>query len=347
MINVIRLGALTVAVLGAGLVGTPPAAAEGPAVSINDVTVVEPNWPDWETPAVFTVSLNQPASDPVSVPWATSTPKDLWDPEIKQESGTVTIPAGQTQGTLTVTVLREDQYWGDREFTVSLSAPTNASIADGVGAGTIINTDRAGRFSCYANGGTARTTIAGITTNQGFGGGSGYIHECRYPDADTYRTVTHEVAGATITAKAFDLATSPTPNGNYSWDTRVNIGDGGDAHAKTGVITITGPGVDVRIETARSDATVRCSVLGVPPVMASSGAVTGVTINGTRIDKITDHRVYNLSGHFRLEFNRQTTKTENDPVPWVRLAQDAVVIQNGVLVYGHTQVGYLHQPCTA
>jgi hypothetical protein len=345
MARVLRVAAVVLFSICAMLIGEAPSQAATAALSINDVTVNEPNWPDWEAPAVFTVSLNRSAPKPVTVHWATSAPVDVWDPEIKRDSGTVTIPAGELQGTLTVTVLRETENDSNRQFTVTLSAPTNATIADGTGIGTIINSDRAGRFSCLAESGEARNTIAGISTRQTFGVAAGYDTECNYPDAQTYQKVSQNVAGATVTVSAFDVAVAPTPNGNASWDTRVDVGDGADALAKTGVITITAPGVDVRIETARSDAQIRCEALGAPPVMSGSGAVTGVTINGTKIDEITDHRIYELPGWVRLEFNRQTVTT--DPViPFKRLTQEAVVVNYESLVIGRAQVGYLNDPCS-
>lgn len=348
MTRVYRAAAVALFSLCATLAAAAPSQAATPALSIDDVTVNEPNWPDWEAPAVFTVSLDRPVAEPVTVHWTTSAPVNVWDPEIKQESGTVTIPPGELRGTLTVTVLRETSNHNDRQFTVTLSIPTNAKIADGVGVGTIINSDRAGRFTCRAEGGQA-TALVGSTTYYRIPPIVGYTDECNYPAAATSELVNQSVAGVTVRANALDVSVAPTPKGNYSWDTRVNVGDGADAHAKTGVVTITAPDVDVRIETARSGSRIRCEALGSPPVMSGSGAVTGVTINGTTIDQITDHRVYQL-GPVRLEFNRPTVKTDSSPLPVTRLTRDAVVVavevNNVTLVLGRATVGYAGEPCS-
>jgi len=343
MVQISRIAAAALVSMCAMLAGAAPSQAATPALSIDDVTVNEPNYPDQEAPAVFTVSLDQPAPDPVTVQWATSTPLDHEDPEFKQESGTVTIPQGERQGTLTVTVLREQSQAIDRQFTVTLSAPTNATIADGTGVGTIVNSDRAGRFTCFAEGWSATHTIIGsIIVNRG-SGGVGSDNECNYPKAAGYKLVSQSIAGVTFTASAIDLAAAPTPKAD-SWDTRVYVGDGADASAKASVIRIAAPGLDVRIETARSVTQIRCQALGVPPVLTGSSAVTGVTINGTKIDRITDHRVYTVAGQ-RLEFNRQTVTTA--PYSFTHLTQDAVVINYRTLVVSTAQVGYLNDPCSS
>jgi hypothetical protein len=54
-------------------------------------------------------------------------------------SGTLTIPAGQTTGTITVWVNGDRLPEPHKTFFVNLSNPTNATIADGQGAGTIVD----------------------------------------------------------------------------------------------------------------------------------------------------------------------------------------------------------------
>jgi hypothetical protein len=342
MVKISRIAAAALLAICAMLAGAAPSQAATPALSINDVTVNEPNYPDYEAPAVFTVSLDQAAPEPVTVHWATSKPQNDWNPEFKAASGTVTIPQGEQQGTLTVTVRRDISNSIDRQFTVTLSEPANATIADGTGVGTIINSDRAGKFSCLAEGGEATNTIATITTYRVIGTYVGWPLECNYSRAATYPSVNQGAAGVTFTAGTFDVAVAPTPRGDTN-DTRVNVGDGADASAKASTIRITAPGVDVRVETARSVAKIRCEALDVPPGSTGSGAVTGVMINGKRIDEITDHRVYMVAG-VRLEFNRQTVTMARYDFNY--LTQDAVVINHRALVLSRAQVGFLHDPCS-
>ena len=54
-------------------------------------------------------------------------------------SGTLTIPAGQTTGTITVLVKGDRLGELDESFIVELSSPTNATVADGQGVGIIVD----------------------------------------------------------------------------------------------------------------------------------------------------------------------------------------------------------------
>src|SRR5205085_132498 len=54
-------------------------------------------------------------------------------------SGTLTIPAGQTSGTITVLVNGDRLGEPNETFFVNLSSATNATIADGQGIGTILD----------------------------------------------------------------------------------------------------------------------------------------------------------------------------------------------------------------
>src|SRR5215475_9670175 len=54
-------------------------------------------------------------------------------------SGTLTISAGQTTGTITVLVNGDRLGEPNETFVVNLSAPTNALIADGQSVGTIVD----------------------------------------------------------------------------------------------------------------------------------------------------------------------------------------------------------------
>ena len=114
----------------------------GPKLAINDVSLNEGN--SGTSAAVFTVSLTQPNGQPVTVAYqivnGTATNHD--DYTAIPDTGTITFNGTTTQ-TIAVTingdVVDEQQ---DETFLVNLSNPTNATIVDQQGVGTIINDDQ-------------------------------------------------------------------------------------------------------------------------------------------------------------------------------------------------------------
>ena len=107
-----------------------------PAMSINNVSVSV--LPGQTRSAVFTVSLNHSFTSQVSAHFATrdGTAKAQTTTNIgayQATNGTVMIPAGSLSATIGVTVLGH----GGGTFFVDLSIPTNSTIADGTGQGTI------------------------------------------------------------------------------------------------------------------------------------------------------------------------------------------------------------------
>src|SRR5262249_7258399 len=104
-------------------------------LAISGVTTVEGN--TGTTAFVFTVSLSAPSNQAVSVNYATADGTATAGSDYQATSGTLTIPAGQTSGTITVWVNGDRLAEANETFTVNLSAPTNATITDGTGVGTI------------------------------------------------------------------------------------------------------------------------------------------------------------------------------------------------------------------
>ena len=91
--------------------------------------------------ARFVVSLTAPSTQPVTVRYATSDGTARAGDDYALTTGTVTFLPGETSKTVTVVVFGDTRLEGTENFVVTLSSPTGATIADGVGAGTI--TDRA------------------------------------------------------------------------------------------------------------------------------------------------------------------------------------------------------------
>lgn len=107
-------------------------------VSIGDVTVTEGD--SGTTIASFKVSLSDASSQNISVDYAlahgTTSPNDA-----ALTSGTLQFAMGETEKTIEVTINGDLSDEDNETFSVNLSNPTNAVIADGQGAGTITDND--------------------------------------------------------------------------------------------------------------------------------------------------------------------------------------------------------------
>ncbi len=111
-----------------------------PTISINDVTVTEGN--SGTTNATFTVTLSAASASTVTVNFATADNTATAGSDYQAASGTLTFTAGQTTKTITVAVNGDTVVEADETFAVNLSNPTNATISDAQGVGTITNDDQ-------------------------------------------------------------------------------------------------------------------------------------------------------------------------------------------------------------
>ena len=132
----VNLTAATNATIGDGQ-GIGTILDDEPLISINDTTVTEGN--TGTRPATFTVNLSAAYDVPVVIDYATANGTATAGSDYQAASGTVTIPAGQTSGTITVLVNGDKSGEANESFLVNLSSPSNAVIADGQGAGTIVD----------------------------------------------------------------------------------------------------------------------------------------------------------------------------------------------------------------
>jgi Ca2+-binding RTX toxin-like protein len=103
-----------------------------PAASINDITVNEA-----AGTATFTVTLTNAATMPVTIAYASADGTATAGQDYTAVADTLTFAPGEISKTITVPILNDAVYEGSETFTINLSAPTNATIADGIGLGTI------------------------------------------------------------------------------------------------------------------------------------------------------------------------------------------------------------------
>ncbi|SFV69726.1 internalin, putative [hydrothermal vent metagenome] len=110
-------------------------------ISIADSNLTEGD--SGSTPMNFTVTLSAAApAGGVSVTYATSDGSATAGSDYNETNGTLTIPEGDTNGTITVSIYGDtDVETPDENFTVTLSNPTNALLLDDTALGVIVNDD--------------------------------------------------------------------------------------------------------------------------------------------------------------------------------------------------------------
>jgi hypothetical protein len=110
-----------------------------PIVSVGDATVTEGN--TGAVSATFVVTLSRASGVDVTVHYSTANLSAMAGSDYTARSGTVVIPAGRTSATITVAVTGDRLPESIEMFAVNLSSPTNATIADGQGLGTIVDNE--------------------------------------------------------------------------------------------------------------------------------------------------------------------------------------------------------------
>lgn len=122
-----------------------------PTVSINDVSIAEGN--EGTTNFNFNVTLSVQSGYDVSVNYATSNGTANAPVDYISKNGTVTFSAatGETSKTITVAVNSDFLIESEENFFINLSAPVNATIADGQGVGTILDDDNPGKVQFSAS----------------------------------------------------------------------------------------------------------------------------------------------------------------------------------------------------
>ncbi|MDP3059544.1 MAG: retention module-containing protein [Methylotenera sp.] len=109
-----------------------------PTLSIGDVTVVENIAGGFAT---FTVTLSAVSGQTVTVGYNTTDGTAIAGTDYTGVAGTVTFTPGQTTQTITVPITNDTLRETSETFYVNLVSPTNATVADALGVGVIIDND--------------------------------------------------------------------------------------------------------------------------------------------------------------------------------------------------------------
>ncbi|MGW5051623.1 Calx-beta domain-containing protein [Actinokineospora sp. NPDC004072] len=243
-----------------------------PGLSINDVTVTEPDV--GTTAAVFTVSLSIPASTAVTVQYVTANGTATAPADYASAFGTVTFAPGETSKPVAVQVVGDTVDELAENFTVTLSNPVGAGLIDPVGVGTIIDADRDGTFSCSATG----LRVAGIEVAR--------ANPQNLPCADDSKTVVDANLNAgliNVGAEALSARTGLTPD-----DQQVAPapGDKAEAHSQVERTVVSTLGLKVELGVIEANAAVTCvpGDGGLVPVFAGDSRVASLKINGVAVE---------------------------------------------------------------
>jgi hypothetical protein len=170
-------------------------------VSVNDASVAEGDTPSTVN-ASFVVTLSVSSSQTVTVQYATSAGGNATagTDYTAVSLTTLTFTPGDVSETATVVVQGDDIDEVDETFNVTLSNPSNASIADGTGVGTILDDDPAPTVSWTAPSQSNPESVTAVTVTAQLSAISG-------------RTVTvpFSVNASSTAANPGDYTISPSP----------------------------------------------------------------------------------------------------------------------------------------
>lgn len=124
---------------GTGTIVNDDAFAGGPTISIADGSRLEGD--SGTTFILLNVTLSAPSPQTVTVSYATANGTATAGSDYVAATGTLTFPPGLTSQSLTVVVSGDTDPEPDETFTVTLFAPSNATLGKSTATGTILNDD--------------------------------------------------------------------------------------------------------------------------------------------------------------------------------------------------------------
>lgn len=175
-----------------------------PTISINDVTITEGN--SGTTNATFTATLSASTTRDVSMSFSTAGNTATSGTDFVANSGTLTISAGQSTGTITIQVNGDTLFENDESFFVNLSNATlsgnggSLTFSDTQGTGTIQNDDSQPSLS-----------INDVSATEGNSGTKNFVFTVTQSSASGLNTtVNFATANGTATAGSDYVANSGT-----------------------------------------------------------------------------------------------------------------------------------------
>lgn len=293
-----------------------------PAVSVNDATGVEGD------AVTFTVSLDRATTVPVGVHFATVNGTATPGVDYAATSGDLVFAPGQVSKQLTVAGVEDTVDEPDETFSVSLSTPAAATVADGIGVGTITDDDRNGSFVC-------RASAVNLLGNE-----PAVANPAGTPCADSSRTVAVTTIGTALLGVRLGggtVSTDQTPDDLVT--TSPTDDDNATATTALSSTRIMALGTTIELGAITSRATARC--VSSAASYAGNSTIASLRVNGITIPIGTGPvTVPLLVGNLKLN---ATTATPTGVV------QRAVELRTvlGTVILGESRAGTQRNPCTA
>jgi hypothetical protein len=174
--------------------GPPPLLP--PSLRINEVTVTEGN--TGTVAANFTVTLSAASTEAITIAYATANGTATAGSDFNSTSGILTFAPGETSKNITVPVIGDRLAEPNETFVVNLNDPTNATIADGQGVGTILDDE-------------PRVSISDVSKKEGNSGLTAFAFTVTLSAASTETiSVAYTTGNGTATAGSDYQAASST-----------------------------------------------------------------------------------------------------------------------------------------
>ena len=263
-----------------------------PAVSVADAAAVEEGDAGETASMTFAVTLSAASGRAVAVPYTLGGTAESGTDYAPPNPLSVTIAAGADSADIDIAVTGDDRHEADETVTVTLGAPTNATVSTTVGAGTgtgqITNDDDAPTgIALSANPSTVAenaATAATITVTATVTGGTTFEAETTVAvtvgDADDTATSGEDYAAV----QSFDIdipAGAASATGSFSLDpTDDAIAEGAEK------LTVSGASGDIDVESAEvtitdDEGTPTATLVLSPATIDESGADNASTVTAT------------------------------------------------------------------
>ncbi|HEX8119085.1 MAG TPA: Calx-beta domain-containing protein, partial [Pyrinomonadaceae bacterium] len=261
-----------------------------PTLSINDAAVTEGD--AGTVNAVFNVTLSAASGQTVTVNFATSDGTAAAPGDYAPNSGALTFTPGETSKNFTVAVNGDTTNEADETFFVHLSSPTNATVGDAQGQGTIANDEAAGTFlfssSTYSadeNAGSAAVTVTrtggpagGVSVNDATASGGTATAGSDYTAASGTLTF---ASGETSKTFNVPVADDTLFEGSETFNLALSSPDGGTLGTpNTAVLTINDDDAQPTLQFSSATYTVgESGTTATITVTRTGGSNAGVTVN--------------------------------------------------------------------